>query len=116
MDDVSEVKKSLKGEFEMKDLGEANRILGMDISRFRKEKKLVLHQKHYIEKITKTFTMQGSKKVSVPIPTSVKLNVEQRPKTREEHSQIPYFSVVGSLVYVMLCTRPDIAHSISDTN
>jgi len=45
----------------------------------------------------------------------VRLSAEQCPKTQEEEedmSRVPYASVVGSLMYAMVCTRPDIAHAV----
>src|ERR1700733_11109047 len=59
--------------------------------------------------------MQDSKPVKFPIPVGVKLSTEQCPKTQEEEedmSRVPYESVVGSLMYAMVCTRPDIAHAV----
>ena len=59
--------------------------------------------------------MQDSKPVSVPIPVGAKLSTEQCPKTQEEEedmSHVPYVSAVGSLMYAMVCTRPDIAHAV----
>ena len=59
--------------------------------------------------------MQDSKPVKVPIPAGVRLSAEQCPKTQEEEedmSHVPYASVVGSLMYAMVCTRPDIAHAV----
>ena len=59
--------------------------------------------------------MQDSKPVNVLILVGVKLSAEQCPKTQEEEedmSCVPYASVVGSLMYAMVCTRPDIAHEI----
>ena len=59
--------------------------------------------------------MQYSKPVKVPIPVGVNLSAEQCPKTQEDEkdmSHVPYASVVSRLMYVMLCTRPDIAHAI----
>ena len=56
--------------------------------------------------------MQDSKLVKVPIPIGVKLSAEQCPKTQEaeeDMSCVPYASAVSSLMYVMVCTRPDIA-------
>jgi hypothetical protein len=53
--------------------------------------------------------------VKVPIPIGVKLSVDQCPKTQEEEedkSHVPYASVVGSLMYAMLCTRSYIACSM----
>jgi hypothetical protein len=51
----------------------------------------------------------------VPIPVGARLTVEQCPKTQEEiedMAHVPYASVVGSLMYVMVCTRPDISHAV----
>ena len=59
--------------------------------------------------------MQESKSVKVPIPVGVNLSVEKCPKTQEEEedkSQVPYASAVGSLMYVMVCTKPNIAHAM----
>ena len=59
--------------------------------------------------------MQDSKPVKVPIPVGVKLSAEQCPKTQEEEDDmfcVPYASVVDSLMYAMVCTRPDIAHAV----
>ena len=59
--------------------------------------------------------MQECKPVKVPIPVGVRLFAEQCPKTQEEEedmSHVPYASVVGSLMYAMVCTRLDIAHAV----
>jgi len=59
--------------------------------------------------------MQDSKQVKVSISVGVKLSAEQCPKTQEEEedmSCVPYASVVGSLMYAMVCTRPNIAHAV----
>eukprot|EP00253_Pinus_taeda_P035823 PITA_35823 len=58
---------------------------------------------------------KDSKLVKVLIPIGVRLFVEQCPKTQEEEEDIscvPYASAVGSLMYAMVCTRPDIAHEM----
>jgi hypothetical protein len=48
---IAETKAMLKSEFEMKDLGAAKRLLGMDIRRDRSKGKLWLSQSQYIEKV-----------------------------------------------------------------
>ena len=99
----------------MKDLGAANFILGMEIKRDRENMKLWLNKRKYVETILQRFNMQESKPVKVPIPVGAKLSAEQCPTTQEEvedMSCVPYASVVGSLMYAMVCTRPDIAHAV----
>ena len=59
--------------------------------------------------------MQNEKPVSTPLASHFKLSKEMCPKTQEEidyMSKIPYSSMVGSLMYAMVCTRPDIAHAV----
>eukprot|EP00253_Pinus_taeda_P019707 PITA_19707 len=56
-----------------------------------------------------------SKPVKVPVPVGVRLSIEQCPKTQEEEedmSHVPYASAVGTLMYAMVGTRPDIAHAV----
>jgi hypothetical protein len=69
----------------------------------------------YIEKILKRFNMQDCKLVKVPIPVGARLTVEQCPRTQEEMedmAHVPYASVVGSIMYAMVCTQLDISHAV----
>ncbi|KAH9291902.1 hypothetical protein KI387_042909 [Taxus chinensis] len=112
---VSHVKSQLSSHFDMKDLGAAKFILGMEIKRDRVNRKLVLNQRKYLEVILQRFQMHESKPVSIPFPVGQNLSSEQCPKTEEEiedMSQVPYASAVGSLMYAMVCTRLDIAHAV----
>jgi hypothetical protein len=58
--------------------------------------------------------MHECKPVKVPILVGVNLSADQCPKAQEEEdmSRVPYASAVGSLMYAMVCTRPDIAHVV----
>ncbi|KAH9311145.1 hypothetical protein KI387_026180, partial [Taxus chinensis] len=56
-----------------------------------------------------------AKPVGTPLAGHFKLSKEQCPKTEQERNQmskVPYSSAVGSLMYAMVCTRPDIAHAV----
>jgi hypothetical protein len=106
---IQDVKTQLSSKFDMKDLGASNFILGMEIKRDRKRRKLWLNQRKYVETILQRFNMQECKPVKVPIPVGAKLSADQCPKTHEEEedmSRVPYASAVGSLMYGMVCTRP----------
>ena len=65
----------------------------------------------YIDTILARFSMQNSKKGFLPFRHGVALSKEMSPKTSkkiEDMKAVPYASAVGSLMYAMLCTRPDI--------
>ena len=72
---------------------------------------LGLSQAEYIDKVLEWFSMQNSKKGLLPFSHGVPLFDDQKPKIQEEENmmrQVPYASAVGSLMYAMLCTRPNI--------
>ena len=72
-----------------------------------------------MEKVLQRFNMQDAKPVSTPLATHFKLSKEMCPKTQEDieyMSKVPYQSAVGSLMYAMVCTRPDIAHAVGVVN
>ncbi|KAE8720956.1 hypothetical protein F3Y22_tig00017808pilonHSYRG00163 [Hibiscus syriacus] len=110
-----ETKDSIEQEFEMKDLGKAKKILGMDI-RVKKLGRLCLSQKEYLRKVLKRFGInEMSKPISTPLAPHFKLGASMSPKDdaeREYMSKVPYASVVGSLMYAMVCTRPDISQAV----
>jgi hypothetical protein len=115
MDVIKEVKSQLSSKFDMKDIGVANFILGMEIKRDHANRKLWLNQRKYIETILQRFNMHGSKLFKVPIPIGIKLSTYQCPMTQEEEedmSHVLHASAVGSLMYAMVCTRLDIAHEV----
>ena len=112
---IEELKAQLAREFEMKDLGPANKILGMQIHRDRNNRKIWLSQKNYLKKILRRFNMQDCKSISTPLPVNFKLSSSMCPSNeaeRMEMSRVPYASAVGRLMFAMICTRPDIAHAV----
>ena len=95
----------------MKDLGEASYILGIKLFRDRNRRIMGLSQAAYIEKVLSRFSMDNSKKGLLPFWCSLAFSKDQCLKTQEERDcmvGVPYASVVGSLMYALLCTRPDI--------
>jgi len=112
---INSLKEQLSKFFAMKDLGPAKQILGMRIMRDREAKKLWLSQEKYIEKVLQRFNMEKTKAVSCPLANHFRLSTKQSPSTDDERrkmERIPYASAVGSLMYAMVCTRPDIAHAV----
>ncbi|KAL5777409.1 hypothetical protein ACOSP7_010335 [Xanthoceras sorbifolium] len=115
MQEIMNLKRELSKQFAMKDLGAAKQILGMRIKRDTKSETLLLSQAEYIKKVLLRFNMQDAKPVSTPLGVHFRLSKEQSPKTEEERThmaKVPYASAIGSLMYAMVCTRPDIAQAV----
>ncbi|KAL5838301.1 hypothetical protein ACOSQ3_015470 [Xanthoceras sorbifolium] len=115
MGEIKSLKQQLSKEFDMKDLGPAKKILGMQITRDKQEGTLQLSQAEYIKRILHRFKMDDAKPVSTPLASHFRLSKNQSPQTEEERNfmdKIPYASAVGSLMYAMVCTRPDIGHAV----
>lgn len=111
----SKIKKYLMSNFKMKDIGNADFILGMKITRDRKNGKLWIDQQLYLQDIIKRFNMTESKTVSTPLDFNQKISLEMSPKTEEdinEMKKIPYQEAVGSLLYAAQISRPDIAYAV----
>ena len=91
------VKIWLSSQFDVKDLGKANHILGIKLGRNRKNRMLGLSQAGYIDKILARFSMQNSKKGLLPFRHGVPLFDDQRLKTLEDERtmrQVSYASQV----------------------
>ncbi|KAL0546795.1 hypothetical protein IC582_016708 [Cucumis melo] len=135
VDRLTDIKKWLATQFQMKDLGNAQYVLGIQTVRNRKNKTLTMSQTSYIDMLSRykmqnskkgllsyryeihlsRYKMQNSKKGLLSYRYEIHLSKEQCPKTPqkvEDISNIPYASTVRSLMYAMLCTRPDICYSI----
>jgi hypothetical protein len=84
MQDINVLENKLANSFAMKDLGASKKILGMRITRDKKNRKLTLSQGEYREKLLERFRMQNEKLVSTPLANHFKLTKEMCPKTREE--------------------------------
>ena len=113
LDMLHESKRLLSRNFDMKDLGEASYVIGIEIHRDRVNGILGLSQKAYIERVLTRYNMQHCSPSVAPVVKGDVFGLFQCPKTEVEKEQmrmIPYASVVGSLMYAQVCTRPDIAY------
>ncbi|RVW94715.1 Retrovirus-related Pol polyprotein from transposon TNT 1-94 [Vitis vinifera] len=87
---LHDTKRFLSKHFEMKDLGDASFVLGIQIHRDRS-------------------------RGDTPVAKGDKFSLNQCPKNSlesQEMQKIPYASAVGSLMYAQVCTRPDIAYIV----
>ena len=106
-DVIKVTKKMLTSYFDMKDMGVIDMILGIKIA--KTSSGLILSQCHYIENILKRFNQYDDS----PIKTLVDLNLHLAKNNGPSIDQLEYSRIIGSLMYVMNCTRPDIAYAVN---
>jgi hypothetical protein len=91
----------------MKDLGEADVILNIKLT--RNENGIILNQSHYVEKMLCRFGFENAKVAPTPYDASVKLRKNQG----EGLDQLRFSQIIGSLLYLAGATRPDISFAVS---
>jgi len=116
---LQEIKTWLGKFFSMKDLGEASYMLGIRIYRDRSQRLFGLSQGTYIDKVLRHFNMHGSEKGFILMSSGINLSKTQSSSTNEERDRmhdIRYASAIVSIMYAMLCTRPDVSYALSTTS
>ncbi|KAJ9532898.1 hypothetical protein QJQ45_011004 [Haematococcus lacustris] len=108
-DSLDFVKQRLSSVFGIKDLGQTRWFLGMQISRNRAQGTLQLDQQQYIKELLSTYSMTEAHSKAVPMAPGTKLVKEGDALDTVHHS---YSALVGSLLYLSCCTRPDIAYAV----
>jgi len=103
-----QIKKELSQRIQMEDLGELHFFLGIEVERNRDERLLNINQIKYLKEILKRFQMEECKPIGVPLDPKMKL--QRNANGNDESKGFPYQQAIGSLMYVMLCTRLDLAY------
>ena len=113
--DVNWVKDELKKRFKLRDLGPVSFLLGVHVTRDRANRVLTLSQRQAVVDMLKKFDMADCKPVSTPLDPGTKLSVADSPQNEEEAALMcskPYAEAVGTLMYIAIATRPDIAYAV----
>eukprot|EP00877_Chromochloris_zofingiensis_P008872 jgi/Chrzof1/4238/Cz14g04120.t1 len=110
LESVKAVKQQLLGLFESRDLGEATSYLGMSIQRNRQTGIIKIGHRLMITELLERYGAVDSKIKSVPLSPSVKLAKDEGGPLDKEH--YPYSQLVGSLMYLAITSRPDLAFSV----
>nr|GEU73717.1 retrovirus-related Pol polyprotein from transposon TNT 1-94 [Tanacetum cinerariifolium] len=114
--EIRSTKSLLEKKFYMKELEETKKILGMKVVKDRSRKILRVSQSGYVFKILNYFRIDNGKSIKMPLGGHFKLSLKDCPVRDydvERMSKVPYANAVGSLMYLMVCTRPDIAYAVS---
>ncbi|CAI7883220.1 unnamed protein product, partial [Closterium sp. NIES-53] len=93
------------------DLGELHSYVGFQITRDRARRTITLTQSHMVHHLLQRFDFQYSSPQSTPLPTGHSLSAPPSDESVEPSG--PYPELVGCLMYLMTCTRPDLAYPLS---
>lgn len=120
VEDIGWIKACLSREFEMTDLGELQTFLGLEIQRDRSRRLLTLGQRKYIDRILERYGMQDARPSPTPLDPKIRLQISTNSETattaQKTISLDSYQSAVGSLMYAMLGTRPDLAYAVGQVS
>lgn len=106
---LTATKARIQQKFEARDLGNATYFLGMDIIRNRINRTITLAQTRLTADILSKHNMMEAKTLSVPLSPATKLTSDGEPLDLGNHG---YSQLVGSLMYLSTCTRPDISQAV----
>ena len=107
--EVKTLKSKLSSRFEMKDMGAARVMLGLMITRDRATRRVFISQSEYARTVLERFGMEKSKPVATPMDKSYSIHegTDSDPINTTQYRQ-----AIGSLMYLMIGSRPDLAYSI----
>jgi hypothetical protein len=104
---ISNLEKTLKDMFSMKPMGNIAYVLGMKIGRDRSSRVMYMSQSAYAKAILEKYQMMDCRPVQAPVAAGSSLEPHDGPE-----AQFPYAQVVGSLMYLAMGTRPDLAFGV----
>ncbi|CAI7893133.1 unnamed protein product, partial [Closterium sp. NIES-54] len=108
---LAHVKSELQKRHACTDLGELTSYLGLRITRDRAQRTITLTQSHMVQQVLQRFGFTYSSPQSTPLPTGHSLSAPPSDESVEPSG--PYPELVGCLMYLMTCTRPDLAYPLS---
>ncbi|CAI7855055.1 unnamed protein product, partial [Closterium sp. NIES-54] len=108
---LAHVKSKLQMRHTCADLGELRSYLGLRITRDRAQRTITLTNSHMVQQVLQRFGFMYSSPQSTPLPTGHSLSAPPLDESVEPSG--PYPKLVGCLMYLMTCTRPDLAYPLS---
>lgn len=107
--DVNQIISILAEEFDIRKLGGVSYFLSMVIQRDRNARTITLNQKKYSEEILQRGGMLEAKPKSIPLAVNLRLSSEGDDPMEDS---LEYAAIVGKLMYLATCTRPDLAYAV----
>jgi hypothetical protein len=111
---IQEVKELLRRHYEVKDMEQVHDLLKMFVNYDREKGELVLSQHLYVQGILESFQLNRKQKFETPAAVNTYELVERHILEKREivASNFPYRECIGSLLYLAIMTRPDIANIV----
>jgi hypothetical protein len=113
------VEQDLGGKFEIKALGRPKMLLGMGINQNPTDNSIKIFQTAYIDSLLKKHGLEDANPVSTPLDPNIKLDLDHDESNNSEMQgeiservTTSYATLIGSLMYLAIGTRPDIAYSV----
>ncbi|CAI7755284.1 unnamed protein product, partial [Closterium sp. NIES-54] len=108
---LAHVKSELQKRHTCTDLDEMRSYLGLQITRDRARRTITLTQSHMVQQVLQRFDFTYSSPSATPLSTRHSLSAVPSDESVEPSG--PYPELVGCLMYLMTCTRPDLAYPLS---
>lgn len=108
---ILSIKEDLSKQYKMTNLGPVQRFLGLRVTRDRAMRVIEIDQQEYIQGVLERFRMSSCKPAPTPLPAGAIL--EQSEASATDAFRRQYQSLIGSLLYAMLGTRPDISFAVA---
>ena len=112
---INDFKTKISERFKTKDLGQANFVLKIKVENTQ-DGGWKLHQHAYIDDLIQFYQLNNEKPIEIPILPTHKLTTdlnEEKEPLRELVDITQYRQAIGKLMYLMVCTRPDICYAVS---
>jgi hypothetical protein len=109
---LTDFKLQLARHFAMTDLGEAKFILGIEIIRDRSQRTIALSQGAYARDVLRTYGMADCKSTPTPVRPDVRLTAPVEGYVAEPSNTRRYQAMVGALMWLAICTRPDMSYAV----
>jgi hypothetical protein len=93
----------------MEDFGDVKLCLGIRVQRDESKSLYTLVQSHYIKELVDRFNLENAKFARTPL----EVNLDLRKNDSKELPGVPYQRLIRSLMYVAVCTRPDVAYAVN---
>jgi len=110
--EIEKVQQKLMQRFKCKMLGEACFYLGMHVERDAGSRWLKLHQEKYLKNLMQKYKLEEGESPATPLPHEFKLHAAEAGEEVEEPMRRHFQSLVGSLLYAAVHTRPDISFAV----